>query len=136
MKAAILLLSGIIFFSQASLAGPPGATDCPLAASDPVHACTTELISTYFLLAEKYADDAFTSKNNATSNFFSLRCKVAFSEVKMSEDKPANAAKKLYASWIKVQDLDNQDKLESVAAAELASSFYEAWACADAEANK
>ena len=138
MKAAILLLSGTIFFSQASLAGKGGGTDCPFPAdSDSQYEeITTKLRGISMLLAETYNDDLFTSRKNAENNYFGLRCKVAFSENKMEQEKLEDAATKLLDSAMKVQNLGAQSKLEAGAANALYKEFFEAWELVYAEANK
>jgi hypothetical protein len=111
--AAILLLSGTIFFSQASLAGKKGAKpplkDCTFIATSPATACTDKIAAASTRLSDSKA--AFSSKRGA-QNFEGLSCKVALAEVKMGKDKAEDAYYKLTDSALKIETLRNQGKLD------------------------
>lgn len=136
MKAAILLLSGCIFFSQASLAGKPDKPPKPAPVDcvefvDLGSACTYKLNQAHMTLG--VYKDAFKSDKD----FVGLRCKVVQSEVKMSEDKPADAFVKLDDSYNKIWILVSQRKLDKSAAALIADDIGVARDCAEeAEANQ
>jgi hypothetical protein len=130
--AAILLLSGTIFFSQASLAGNPNKPPKP----DPVDcvdfveldsACTDKLAYAHMTLGV-YEGDFKNAKD-----FVGLRCKVVSSEVKMSQDKPADALVTLEASFEKVWTLVSQRKLKKTAAYMIADDIAAARDCAEAQ---
>ena len=131
IKAAIVLLSGTIFFSQASLAGrpdnkPPPKDNCV----DFVllgTACTDLLAYAHNTLSGNQDD----FKNE--KDFFGLSCKVVSSEIKMLEDKPADAFLKLEASFEKVWTLVSQRKLEKTAAYMIANDIAAARDCAEAQ---
>jgi hypothetical protein len=133
--AAILLLSGAIFFSQASLAGKPDKGDKP-PKPDPVDCvdfpvtysvCTDKLAYAHMTLGT-YEGDFKNAKD-----FIGLRCKVVNSEIKMSEDKPADALLKLEASFEKVWTLVSQRKLKKTAAYMIADDIAAARDCAEAQ---
>ena len=129
-KAAILLLSGTIFFSQASLAGkpnnkPPPKTDCASFVSLDA-ACSSALQTAHQTLG------TFQGDFKADRDFAGLRCKVTQSEVKVSDGKPADAFKKLDDSYMKVWTLASQNKLDSTAASMIAADIKTARDCAEA----
>jgi len=133
--AALLLMSAIVFLPQASLAGdkakPPklDPIDCPFKAR--ATACTDKLEDAHDILGMFSGN--FVSKN-ADKDFFGLRCKVAFSEIKMKQDKPADAELKLYDSVVKIRTLYNQGKIDDYQASEdMAEAMEEARACAEAQ---
>ena len=114
MKAALLLLSGTIFFSQASWAGKPAApcafnlstsTSCMSADG------TKSLIEVAFENLEA-AEGSFLASRNGQKNFDNLTCKLSLSEVKMGEDKAEDAFYKLSDSALKIETLRNQGKLD------------------------
>ena len=132
--AAILLLSGAIFFSQASLAGkpdnkPPSKDNCvdfvPLYSG-----CTDELAYAHMTL------DTYQGAFKNDKDFVGLSCKVVSSEIKMSEDKPADALLKLEASFEKVWTLVSQRKLKKTAAYMIATDIAAARDCAEAQIPK
>ena len=133
MKAALLLLSGTIFFSQASLAGKPPAGDCTYIPTNPATACTAQIEAASIRLTD--AEGAFTSKRGA-QNFEGLTCKVAAAETKMASDKAEDAYYKLSDSALKIETLRNQGKLDiSVDKYELLKGAFDAAAsCAYDEA--
>jgi hypothetical protein len=107
MKAAILLLSGTIFFSQASFAGKPDNKPPP--------------------------KDTCTFQKQGSRDFGSLTCKVAASDVKISQDKPADAELKLSDSVVKIGTLYTQGKIDTYEAAmDMEDAMEEARACAAA----
>jgi hypothetical protein len=128
VKAAILLLSGTIFFSQASFAGkpdnkPPPKDTCTF--QEQAAACASELLLAY----EALNADAFKSSRD----FGSLTCKVAASDVKISQDKPADAELKLSDSVVKIGTLYTQGKIDTYEAAmDMEDAMEEARACAAA----
>lgn len=130
MKAAILLLSGTILFSQASLAGkpdnkPPPKDTCTF--QEKADVCASELLLAYDTLVVNA--DAFKSSRD----FGGLTCKVAASDVKISQDKPADAELKLSDSVVKIETLYTQGKIDTYEAAmDMASAMEDARACAAA----
>jgi len=116
MKAAILLLSGTIFFSQASLAGPkadrtgPPADPCKLVVTDPKAACTSEIGYAFDWLGNANAAGVFDTKNGE-KNYIGLTCKLALSQAKMEDQKAEDAYYKLSDSEVKVDTLLDQGKL-------------------------
>lgn len=130
VKAAILLLSGTIFFSQASFAGkpdnkPPPKDTCTF--QKQAAACASELLLAYDALVVNA--DAFKSSRD----FGSLTCKVAASDVKISQDKPADAELKLSDSVVKIGTLYTQGKIDTYEAAmDMEDAMEEARACAAA----
>jgi hypothetical protein len=115
MKAAILLLSGTLFFSQASLAGKPDNRDpsekeCPNA--DLQTRCSAELNDAYDLIGDLYAiGDVFLSKN-AERDAGTLQCKVSGAEIKVGQDKTLDASDTLYKAIEKVMSLEGQGKMD------------------------
>jgi hypothetical protein len=132
VKAAILLLSGTIFFSQASFAGkpdnkPPPKDTCTFQEQAQAAACASELLLAYGALVVNA--DAFKSSRD----FGSLTCKVAASDVKISQDKPADAELKLSDSVVKIGTLYTQGKIDTYEAAmDMEDAMEEARACAAA----
>jgi hypothetical protein len=130
VKAAILLLSGTIFFSQASFAGkpdnkPPPKDTCTF--QEQAAACASEFLLAYEALVVNA--DAFKSSRD----FGSLTCKVAASDVKISQDKPADAELKLSDSVVKIGTLYTQGKIDTYEAAmDMEDAMEEARACAAA----
>ena len=130
VKAAILLLSGTIFFSQASFAGkpdnkPPPKDTCTF--QEQAAACASEFLLAYEALVVNA--DAFKSSRD----FGSLTCKVAASHVKISQDKPADAELKLSDSVVKIGTLYTQGKIDTYEAAmDMEDAMEEARACAAA----
>ena len=130
VKAAILLLSGTIFFSQASFAGkpdnkPPPKDTCTF--QKQAAACASEFLLAYEALVVNA--DAFKSSRD----FGSLTCKVAASDVKISQDKPADAELKLSDSVVKIGTLYTQGKIDTYEAAmDMEDAMEEARACAAA----
>ena len=131
MKAA-LLLSVSFFFSQASLAGgngngpdkdvPPPKGDCTF------QAVATECASLLKLAYEMLDPRVF--KNDR--DYAGLTCKVAASDVKIAEDKPADAELKLSDSVMKIETLASQGKiLDYDAAMAMAEAMEDARACAE-----
>jgi len=133
-KAAILLLSGTILFSQASFAGkpdnkPPPKPACTFQAV--ATACASELLLAYDMLVV-YEDEFRKSRD-----FGGLTCKVAGSDVKISQDKPGDAERSLSDSVVKIETLFSQGKIDTYeAASDMAEAMEDARACAEAEANK
>jgi len=130
--AALLLLSAIVFLPQASMAGKPDKPPKP----EPVDcvdfvdlgsACSVDLLRAHTTLGDY--KDAFKSEKD----FVGLRCKVVSSEVKMSQDKPADAFIKLEASFEKIWTLVSQRKLDASAASIIAGDVAAARDCAEAE---
>ena len=135
MKAAILLLSGAIFFSQASLAGkgkpndkPPPKVECPFdeAAID----CKDTLRPAY----ETLNIDKFKSSRDYTA----LQCKVRDADLKISDGKFANAESKLSDAATKIDTLYRQGKIldaegnpDLVATLKMAGAIEDARLCAD-----
>jgi hypothetical protein len=133
MKAALLLLSGTIFFSQASWAAKPTG-DCAFPDGGSQYGDITLALETIYAdLAAAYHADQFTSKKK-DQNYFGLRCKVVSSELKLQQEKPGDAAKSLLDSAMKVQTLGGQSKLEIDAADDLYAQFMAAWELAAAAA--
>lgn len=134
MKAAILLLSGTIFLSQASLAGKPDNKPPPKDACDfdaVATACATEL-----MIADRTLR-LNESEFKSSRDFGGLVCKVSASDLKISKDKFADAELKLSDSAIKIQTLFAQGKIKSYeAASDMGEAMEDARACAEAEANK
>jgi len=133
IKAAILLLSGTIFFSQASLADNPNKPPKP-APSD----CMDFPVELGSLCAEALYDAHDTLGTYATSfksdkDFFGLRCKVVEAEVKMDQDKALDALKKLEKSHDKVYLLASQRKLDKTISGIIAKDIATARDCADPE---
>jgi N-acetylmuramic acid 6-phosphate (MurNAc-6-P) etherase len=134
MKAAILLLGGTLFFSQAGLAGkpdnkPPPKEECSFFAA--ATACTVELAHAYEMLVVNQ------SEFNKSRDYGALTCKVSASDIKISQDKPADAELKLSDSVVKINTLFTQGKISSYEAAmDMADAMEDARACAEAEANK
>jgi hypothetical protein len=129
MAALSLFACAILVLPLSSFAGKPDPTDCEFQALDT--ACSAELAAAYMTLGENM--DAFVSKN-ADSDFYGLRCKVVGSEVKMSQDKPYDAYKKLDDSYNKIWTLLAQRKIDSESSAmEMADDIYEALSCVEAE---
>jgi len=125
MKAAILLLSGTILLSQASLAGKPGPKPEPEPCTFQAvaEACGSELLLAYQTL------DPAAFKN--ARDYAGLTCKVAASDVKISQDKPADAEQKLSASVVKIETLFTQRKIDTYeAASDMAEAMEDARACA------
>ena len=133
MKAAILLLGGTLFFSQAGLAGkpdnkPPPKDPCDFLAV--ATACATELETADLTL--RVNEFEFKSSRD----FGSLVCKVSASDLKISQDKPADAELKLSDSVVKINTLFTQGKISSYEAAmDMAEAMEDARACAEAEAS-
>lgn len=133
--ALSLLLSAIIVLPQIALAGKPpkpAPEDCDFPIYATIPACHDEMVAAYSTL--EVFRTSFVS-NNADKSYFGLRCKVAFSETKMSQDKPADAERKLADSVIKIDTLLQQRKIDSAeAAAEMGASMELARSCAYSEA--
>jgi len=137
-KAAILLLSGTIFFSHASLAGNK---DKPDKGDKPVPEDCDLFPVTYSVCALALSDvhrelgvaneDPSAFKNS--KDYVGLRCKVVNSQNKMSQDKPADALLKLEDSLDKIGTLRSQRKLEPSAADSLEWWMGEAIKCVEAE---
>ena len=135
MKAAILLLSGAIFFSQASLAGKGKPNDKPPPKDD----CTFEAKATYCSDELQLAHDAlkidvFKNSRDQTA----LQCKVADADLKISDGKFADAERKLFDSVTKIDTLYRQGKIldaegnpDPVATAEMIRVMGVARLCAD-----
>ena len=135
MKAAILLLSGAIFFSQASLAGKGKPNDKP----PPKDECKFEAKATYCSyelgLAYKALDiGVFKNSRDLTA----LQCKVRDADLKVSDGKFDDAADKLYDSMMKIETLYRQGKIldaegnpDPVATAEMIRVMGVARSCAD-----
>jgi hypothetical protein len=96
MKAAILLLSGAIFFSQASLAGPPTG-QCSFTA-DVASACNS-------LINDAYEELLAYGPAMSPKNFIGLTCKLALAGEKMDQGKAEDAYTKLFDSAAKVRKL-------------------------------
>ena len=114
MKAAILLLGGTLFFSQAGLAGKPDRDPsekiCPNA--DLQTRCSAELDYAYKLIGDLYAiGDVFLSKN-AERDADTLQCKVSGAEIKVGQDKTLDASEALYKAIEKVMSLEGQGKMD------------------------
>ena len=136
MKAAILLLSGAIFFSQASLAGngkpdgkPPPKDDCTFEAAATV--CDIKLLKAYTIL------DSAVFKNSR--DLTALQCKVRDADLKVSDGKFPDAAEKLYDSMMKIDRLYREGKIldapggepDYVATVEMIRVMGVARSCAD-----
>ena len=136
--AAILLLSGAIFFSQASLAGNQ---DKPDKGDRPAPVDCVDFPVTYSACAVALSDvhrelgvaNEYPSAFKNFKDYVGLRCKVVESENKMSQDKPANALLKLEDSLDKIGTLRSQRKLEPSAAESLKWWMGEAIECVKAE---
>ena len=132
MKAAILLISGTIFFSQASLADNPNKPPKP-APTDCVYfvnlgsACAEKLNTAHGTLG------TYATSFKSDRDFVGLRCKVVESEVKMYEDKATDALAKLEKSYEKVWTLVSQRKLGESEASLIAADIATARDCADPE---
>ena len=115
MKAAILLLSTTIFFSQASLAGKPDRNpsekDCPNAELQT--RCSVLLNDAYKLIGDLFESDlVFLSRNNAEQDAATLQCKVSGAEIKLAQDKDPEASMALYKAIEKVMSLEGQGKMD------------------------
>jgi len=133
MKAAILLLSGTIFLSQASLAGKPDNKPPPKDACD-FHAVATACATELMIADRTLRLNESEFKNSR--DFGGLTCKVSASDLKISQDKFADAELKLSNSAIKIQTLFAQGKIKSYeAASDMAEAMEDARACAEAEDN-
>ena len=130
MKAAILLLSGCIFFSQASLAGKPDNKPPPKDACDfdaVATACADELFAAYKALEW----NKFEFKSDR--DFGGLTCKVAAADAKIAQGKAPDAELKLSDSVVKIETLYTQGKIDTYEAAmDMASAMEDARACAAA----
>jgi hypothetical protein len=130
-KAAILLLSGTIFFSQASLAGkpdnkPPPKDECTFQAV--ATACASELLLAYQTLGVN------KSEFKSSRDFGGLTCKVAAADAKIAQDKAADAERKLSDSVVKIETLFTQGKIKTYdAATDMADAMEDARACAAAQ---
>jgi len=114
MKAAVLLLSGTIFFSQASLADrpdnkPPPKDGCTLVVSNPDAACTTEIKNASIWLGNAKKVGVFDTKNG-DNNYLGLTCKLALSQDKMEQEKAEDAWNKLWAAAAKLKELTGSIK--------------------------
>ena len=130
MKAA-LLLSVSFFFSQASLAGGKPDKDVP-----PTKAvCEFQAVATECASQLKLAYDMLVAYEAAFKNardHASLTCKVAASDVKISEGKPADAELKLSDSVTKIYTLFSQGKIDDAdVTMDLAEAMEGARACAE-----
>jgi len=133
IKAAILLLSGTIFFSQTSLADrpgnkPPPKDECTFQAK--ATACSDKLLLAYEAL------DIAEFKNSR--DLTALTCKVAAADLKIDDGKFTNAELKLSDSVVKIGTLSTQDKIlddegnpDYGAADDMAEAMEDARDCAD-----
>ena len=113
-KAAILLLSGTIFFSQAGLAGKPDRDPsekiCPNA--DLQTRCSAELNYAYDLIEDLHAIGGVFLSKNADRDAGTLQCKVSGAEIKVGQDKTLDASEALYKAIEKVMSLEGQGKMD------------------------
>lgn len=132
IKAALSLFVCALFaLPQVSMAGKPAADEPCKFPEDTKTACTTDLRIAYNTIKEN--EGAFKSEND----FVGLTCKVASSELKMTQNKAADAETKLAASVNKVQDLFDQRKLEiNIDTLEIKEDLEVARACAYKESIK
>lgn len=115
MKAAILLLSTTIFFSQASLAGKPDRNpsekDCDFAA---MSVCAVALGNAYdlvgYLLSNNGVVETFMSRN-PDQDAGSLQCKISGADIKVAQDKADEAAYLMDMAVEKIWSLYSQGKL-------------------------
>jgi hypothetical protein len=114
MKAAILLLGGTLFFSQAGLAGKPdrdpSEKDCPNA--DLQTRCSAELDDAYKLIGDLYDNGGVFLSKNANRDAGTLQCKVSGAEIKVGQDKTLDASDTLYKAIEKVMSLEGQGKMD------------------------
>ena len=125
-KAALLLLSTCIFFSQASLAGwanrdsepvrDPSVKggkkkECPNAVLET--RCSDLLDEAYDLIgALSMNEGVFLSPKKGKQDADGLQCKVSGAEIKLGQDKPLEASDALYQAIEKVMSLEGQGKMD------------------------
>jgi hypothetical protein len=115
MKAAILLLSGTLFLSQASFAGKPDGRDsskkvCPNA--DLTTRCSSKLNIAFDLIEDLHANGGVFLSRNADRDAGTLLCKVSGAEIKLGQDKVLEASYALYKAIEKVMSLEGQGKMD------------------------